>query len=220
MAPEIFLPVWPYRWGFLDGSEGKEFTCNVGDRGDTGPIPGSRRFPWRRKWQPAPAFLPGKFHGQRSLGGYSPKGRKESDTTMQGPTEPYRKTATISGHDACCGLTAAWLLAWSLSLNSQHKPCKRWKHGSILQMRKLRINEEKSLAKGTWLIMGSRAGCAICGTRRNRKKLDPLLRKLRISRQRQQAVKPIGNLGSVGLAQLHRSCSEFGPRSRGSRTCF
>ena len=183
MAPEIFLPVWPYRWGFLDGSEGKEFTCNVGDRGDTGPIPGSRRFPWRRKWQPAPAFLPGKFHGQRSLGGYSPKGRKESDTTMQGPTEPYRKTATISGHDACCGLTAAWLLAWSLSLNSQHKPCKRWKHGSILQMRKLRINEEKSLAKGTWLIMGSRAGCAICGTQRNRKKLDPLLRKLRISRQ-------------------------------------
>ena len=96
MAPEIFLPVWTYRWGFLDGSEGKAFACNVGDRGDTGPIPGLRRFPWRRKWQPAPAFLPGKFHGQRSLGGYSPKGLKESDMTMQGPTEPYRKTATIS----------------------------------------------------------------------------------------------------------------------------
>ena len=36
---------------------------------------------WRRKWQPTPVFLPGKSHGQRSLGGYSPWGRKESDTT-------------------------------------------------------------------------------------------------------------------------------------------
>ena len=57
-------------------------------------------------------------------------------------------------------------------------------------MRKLRINEVKSLAKGTWLITGSRAGCAICGTWCNRKKLGPLLRKLRILRQGQQAVKP------------------------------
>ena len=34
---------------------------------------------WRRKQQPIPVFLPGKFHGQRSLEGYSPKGHKESD---------------------------------------------------------------------------------------------------------------------------------------------
>ena len=31
-------------------------------------------FPWRRKWQPAPVFLPGKSHGQRNLAGYSPRG--------------------------------------------------------------------------------------------------------------------------------------------------
>ena len=31
---------------------------------------------WRRKWQPAPVFLPGECHGQRSLAGYSPWGRK------------------------------------------------------------------------------------------------------------------------------------------------
>ena len=36
---------------------------------------------WRRKWQPTPVFLPGEFHGQRSLVGYSPWGHKESDTT-------------------------------------------------------------------------------------------------------------------------------------------
>jgi len=39
--------------------------------------------PWRRKWQPTPVFLPGEFHGQRSLAGYSPWGCKESDTTAQ-----------------------------------------------------------------------------------------------------------------------------------------
>ena len=35
---------------------------------------------WRRKWQSTPIFLPGKFHGWRSLVGYSPWGCKESDT--------------------------------------------------------------------------------------------------------------------------------------------
>ena len=49
--------------------------------GYTGSIPGSGRFPWRRKWQPASVFLPGKFHRQRSLVGYSPWGHKELDTT-------------------------------------------------------------------------------------------------------------------------------------------
>ena len=29
---------------------------------------------WRRKWQPTPVFLSGKFHGQRSLVGHSPRG--------------------------------------------------------------------------------------------------------------------------------------------------
>ena len=41
----------------------------------------SRLVIWRRKWQPTPVFLPGKFHGQRSLVGYNLSGRRESDTT-------------------------------------------------------------------------------------------------------------------------------------------
>ena len=36
---------------------------------------------WRRKWQTTPVLLLGKSHGQRSVAGYSPRGRKESDTT-------------------------------------------------------------------------------------------------------------------------------------------
>ena len=43
----------------------------------------SSSLPWRRKWQPTPVFLPGKSHGWRSLTGYSPWGRQESDTTEQ-----------------------------------------------------------------------------------------------------------------------------------------
>ena len=37
-------------------------------------------FPWRRAWQPTPAFLPGESTAQRSLVGYSPQGCKELDT--------------------------------------------------------------------------------------------------------------------------------------------
>ena len=43
--------------------------------------PWGGKIPWRRKWQPTPVFLPEESHGQRSLGGYSPWGRKEPDTT-------------------------------------------------------------------------------------------------------------------------------------------
>ena len=38
---------------------------------------------WRREWQSTPVFLPGEFHGQRSLAGCSPWGCKELDTTEQ-----------------------------------------------------------------------------------------------------------------------------------------
>ena len=40
-------------------------------------------FTERRQWHPTPVLLPGKSYGQRSLVGYSPWGRKESDTTEQ-----------------------------------------------------------------------------------------------------------------------------------------
>ena len=34
--------------------------------------PWVRKIPWRREQQPTPVFLPGEFHGQRSLAGYGP----------------------------------------------------------------------------------------------------------------------------------------------------
>ena len=45
--------------------------------------PWVEKIPWRREWLLTPVFLPGKFHSQRSLAGYSPQGHKESDTTEQ-----------------------------------------------------------------------------------------------------------------------------------------
>ena len=41
------------------------------------------KIPWRREQLPTPVFLPGEFHGQRSLAGYSSWGFKESDMTVQ-----------------------------------------------------------------------------------------------------------------------------------------
>ena len=43
--------------------------------------PWARKIAWRREWLPTPVFLPGEFHGQRSLAGYSPWLCKESDMT-------------------------------------------------------------------------------------------------------------------------------------------
>ena len=57
---------------------GKEPNCQCRRFGFN---PWVEKIPWRRKWQPAPVFLPGESHGQRRLAGYSPWGHKESDTT-------------------------------------------------------------------------------------------------------------------------------------------
>ena len=64
--------------GFPSGSDGKSICLQCGRPGFD---PWVVKMPWRRKWQPTPVPLPGKSHGWRSLVGYSPWGRKESDMT-------------------------------------------------------------------------------------------------------------------------------------------
>ena len=58
---------------FPGSSAGEESTCNI---------------LWRKAWQPTLVFLPGEFHGQRILAGYSPWVHKESDITEQFNTAP------------------------------------------------------------------------------------------------------------------------------------
>ena len=65
------------KWGFPGGLDSEESVCNAGD---LALIPGSRRSLGEGN---TPIFLPGKFHEQGKLAGYSPWGHKESDTTGQ-----------------------------------------------------------------------------------------------------------------------------------------
>ena len=87
--------------------------------GRSGFDPWVGKIPWRREQQPTPVFLPGEFHGQRRLAGYSPWGHKESDTTerltlslLSGcPGHPVLPSSPFSDADIpCqrCGLSLPW----------------------------------------------------------------------------------------------------------------
>ena len=112
---DITLPLWAYF-----SSVHKEFTCiilsgipvdpaglpwwlSACNAGDPGSIP------WRREWLPTPVFLPGEFYGQKSLAGYIPWGRKESDLTDQlNASRSTQQLSTRRGHS-----DLGW---WSLHL--------------------------------------------------------------------------------------------------------
>ena len=85
----IFNEVFLSHLGFPGGASSVESSCQ-GRRHKCGRFDlWVGRISWSRKWQPAPIFLPGKSHGQRSLAAYSPWGHKEADVTEQlSPSEP------------------------------------------------------------------------------------------------------------------------------------
>ena len=68
----------PVFLGFPGGSDGKESACFAGD---LSLIPGLRRHPGGGPGHPLQYSCLENPHGWRSLVGYSPRGRKESDTT-------------------------------------------------------------------------------------------------------------------------------------------
>ena len=73
-----FEAVRVFQENAASGSDGKASVYNVGD---LGLIPGLGRSPGEGNGNPLQDYLPGKFHRQKSLVGYSPWGCKESDTT-------------------------------------------------------------------------------------------------------------------------------------------
>ena len=75
--PACVRPLFYNSAGFPGGSVVKNLPVSAGDTGDMGLILGLGG----SSGQPTPVFLPGVFHGQRRLAGYSPWGHKESDTT-------------------------------------------------------------------------------------------------------------------------------------------
>ena len=68
----------PVFLGFPGGSDGKESACCVRD---LGLIPELGRSPGKGRGNPLQYSCLDNLHGQRSLAGYSPWGRKELDTT-------------------------------------------------------------------------------------------------------------------------------------------
>ena len=82
MLQEIKESVSWISWkGFPGGVHGKKSACQRRWCRRDGFDLWVRKIPYSRKWQPAPVFLPGKFHGQRSLESYNPWGCKELDVT-------------------------------------------------------------------------------------------------------------------------------------------
>ena len=79
---------------------GKEYPSQCRSHNIRGFISWVWKIPWRRKWQPASVFLPGKFHGQTSLVGYSPWSHKESDMTER-----------LSTHTHACAHSETWVLS-------------------------------------------------------------------------------------------------------------
>ena len=88
-----------YVWSFLVAQIVKNLPAMQETRVD--PLVG--KIPWRRQWQSSPIFLPGEFHGQRSLAGYSPWGHKESDAT-----ERLTHSATKAAGKTCQEVAPAW----------------------------------------------------------------------------------------------------------------
>ena len=78
-----------YQQPSLWWDSGKESACPCRRCKKCGFNPWVGKTPWSTKRQPTPVFLPGKFHGQGSLAGYSPWDHKELDTTEQVNTHTY-----------------------------------------------------------------------------------------------------------------------------------
>ena len=88
-------------WDSLVAKMVKNLPSNEGNK-RPGFDPWVRKIPWSRKWQPTLVLLPGNFHGQRSLVGYSPQGCKESDTTEHRHTDGLCRSSDI--HLKCTDL--------------------------------------------------------------------------------------------------------------------
>ena len=72
----------------------KDLPASAGVERDVGPIPGMISL--RRERHLTPVFLPGNFHGQRSLAVYSPWGLSELDMTERPSTHTHIRLDVLS----------------------------------------------------------------------------------------------------------------------------
>ena len=83
------------------------------------------KIPWRTAWQPIPVFLLGESHGQRRLGGYSPKGHKDSDMTEATSRAHHGRVY----HAKCW---AGWITNWNQDCREKYQQPQicRWYHSN------------------------------------------------------------------------------------------
>ena len=92
-----------------------------------GPVfdPWVRKIPWRRECLPTPVFLPGEFHGQRSLEGYSPRGNKASDMAERHTWLSHLLFAHVGEGDGTPLQYSCWKIPWT------EEPGRLWSMGSL-----------------------------------------------------------------------------------------
>ena len=130
-----FYFVSGYSW--LRGSQvvlsGKKPGCQSKRYNRRGSNPWVRKTPWRREWQPTPVFLFAEPHGQRSLVGYGPQGRTESDrteTTQHTRSWWRNSTVAVSREEQ---RAQSHIHKYPLSLKPASHPCCHWAVSRALQ---------------------------------------------------------------------------------------
>ena len=113
----VFINIHLYdeAMGAPGGSGGKECACNAVDLGS---IPGLERSPRGEHGNPLHYSCLENLHGQRKLVGYSPWGRKGSDTTEQLSTAQWRglkgRPWSSARHNLSRGPGTIWASSWEL----------------------------------------------------------------------------------------------------------
>ena len=120
---KFWFSVWnsPFITLFSGGTSGKKPASQCRRHLRQGLDTWVGKIPWRRAWKLTPVFLPREFQGQKSLVGYSPWGRKESDKTdwyIRGCCRNYMCLCMFKCWELCptCKGHSIKLLVWFLVL--------------------------------------------------------------------------------------------------------
>ena len=111
-------------WDFLGGTSCKEPTCQCRRHKRHGSIPGMGRSLGGGHGNSV--HLPGEWHGQRSLVGYSPQGHKELDM-IEATSHTHRSTLDLINEANCtnlgCGFRSPRFTSWTYSRFNHHYNC-------------------------------------------------------------------------------------------------
>ena len=125
----VIISMIMYQLGLLWCFSGKESTC-VQETGRQGFNAWVGKILWRKKWQPASVFLPGKFHGQRSLAGWQYSPQVAKSWTQASKLAPHSQSLDSNllpsqspGH---CLSSKPFLLPFQVPPTTRNSPAILW----------------------------------------------------------------------------------------------